>query len=178
MNNRPFILLVVAVLVLGGGLGGAFAGGVAVGKGQEEAPSANTALQLPSDPSQLTQEQLEQLRQQFQGQFGGGGGGGFRGGDGFGGRGGLGSGLTGTIESIDGAVITLDTSQGPLIATFSTDTTVQMFVEGTPTDLELGMRVSVTGQRADDGTVEATTILITPEGIGTIFSGSFFDQEH
>ncbi|MCH7706718.1 MAG: hypothetical protein IIB33_06690, partial [Chloroflexi bacterium] len=151
MNNRPFILLVVAVLVLGGGLGGAFAGGVAVGKGQEEVAPTNTILQPPSDPGQITQERLEQFRQQFQGQFGGGGG--FRGGDGFGGRGGLGGGLTGTIESIDGAVITLDTAQGLLIATLNADTTIQMFVEGTPTDLEPGMQVSVIGQRADDGTV-------------------------
>jgi hypothetical protein len=52
-----------------------------------------------------------------------------------------------------------------------------MFVEGASGDLELGMRVSVTGQRADDGTVEAATVLITPEGIGTFSSGSFPGQE-
>lgn len=174
MNNRPFILLVVAVLVLGGGLGGAFAGGVAVGKGQEEVAPTNTTLQLPSDPSQLSQEQLQQFRDQFQGQFGGGGG--FRGGDGFGGRSGLGGGLTGTIESIDGAVITVNTAQGLLTATLSGDTTVQKFVEGAAVDLVPGMQVTVIGQRADDGTVEATTVLITPEGAGSTFSGSFFGQ--
>jgi len=174
MNNRPFILLVVAVLVLGGGLGGAFAGGVAVGKGQEDVASTNTTLQLPSDPSQLTQEQLQQLRESFQGQFGGGGG--FGGGEGLGGRGGRGGGLTGTIASIKGTVIILDTVQGPLTAALSDDTMVQRFVEGTPTDLEPGMQVSVTGLRADDGTVEATTVLIIPEGAGSPFSRPFFGQ--
>ena len=33
MSGKPFVLLVVVVLVLGGSLGAAFAGGVAVGKG-------------------------------------------------------------------------------------------------------------------------------------------------
>ena len=179
MSNRPFVLLVVAVLVLGGSLGGAFAGGVAVGRGQDVVASTNTLEQQPIDPDQLTQEQLRQLREQFQGRFGGGegGGGGFRGDDGFGGRGRLGGGLTGTIDSIDGVIITLDTAQGPLSAILSADTTVQMFVEGASSDLELGMRVSVTGRRADDGTVEAATVLITPEGIGTFSPGSFFGQE-
>ena len=152
MNSRPFILLVVAVLVFGGGLGGAFAGGVAVGKGQEEVVSTNTTLQPPSATGEFTQEDLDRLREQFLSQFGGGdgggfgGGGGFRGGDGFGGRGGFGGGLTGTIESIENGVIVLTTPQGQLTAILSDETTIQMFVEGTPTDLEPGVQVLVTGQ--------------------------------
>lgn len=43
MKNRAFVSLLVVVLALGAGLGGAFAGGVALGKSQEEGttPSAS-----------------------------------------------------------------------------------------------------------------------------------------
>ena len=173
MNSKAFVLLVVAILVLGGGLGGAFAGGVVVGKGQnEEAPtnslpaSPSNQTQTPFDPSQLSQEELDQLREQFQGQRPGGGGTGF-GGTGFGGRGGL----TGTIDGIEGSVVTVNTSQGPLVATVGANTTIQMTVQGSLEDLEPGTQVTVIGQRGEDGTVQARSILITPEGAGLPLRG-------
>ncbi|MCZ6891091.1 MAG: hypothetical protein O7F09_01070 [Chloroflexi bacterium] len=180
MNSKAFVLLVVAILVLGGGLGGAFAGGVVVGKGQNEETSIDSLPQAPSnqtqtpfDPSQLSQEELDQLREQFQGQRPGGGGTGFGGtgfGDtGFGGRGGL----TGTIEGIEGSVVTVNTSQGPLLATVGDDTTIHMTVQGSLEDLEPGVQVTVVGQRGEDGTVQAVTIIILPED-GGLFGGRQF----
>lgn len=175
MNSKAFVLLVVAILVLGGGLGGAFAGGVVVDKGQNEEAPVNSLPQTPSnqtqtpfDPSQLSQEELDQLREQFQGQRPGGGGTG-GGGTGFGGIGGL----TGTIDGIEGNVVTVSTSQGPLVATVGADTTVQMTVQGSLEDLEPGVQVTVIGQRGEDGTVQAVTIIILPEGGGLFGGGQF-----
>ena len=192
MNTKSFLTLVIAVLVLGGSLGGAFVGGIALGKNQEDDVTLNSAsTQLPSGTDQqasgqLTQGQLDQFRQQiqsgefdpenrdqlrrqFQDQFGQGGPGGL----GFGGAGGL----TGTIEGIEGDTITINTAQGPLLATISTDTTIQIFVEGTLTDLENGTQVTVRGQRREDGTVEATSITVTPEGLGGLFGGPLFEGQ-
>lgn len=192
MNTKSFVTLVIAILVLGGSLGGAFVGGIALGKNQEDDVALNSAsTQLPSGTDQqalgqLTQEQLDQFRQQiqsgefdpenrdqfrrqFQDQFGQGGPGGL----GFGGAGGL----TGTIEGIEGDTITINTAQGPLLATISTDTTIQIITEGTLTDLENGTQVTVRGQRGEDGTVEATSIIITPEGLGGLFGGPLFEGQ-
>ena len=173
MNTNHFVMLLVVILLLGGILGAAFAGGVAVGKSQEEeAPTSNlpesllSQTQAPFDPSQLNQEELRQLRERIQGQRSEGGG------TNFGGMG-LGSGggrLTGTIDGIEGNVVTVNTSQGPLQATVGADTTIPMTVQGTLEDLKPGIQVTVIGQRGEDGTVQAVTIMIVPEG-GNFFGG-------
>lgn len=125
-----------------------------------------------------SQEELAELRQQLQAQFGQGGGqggggqgpGAFGGGGlGFGGRGGL----VGTIESIDGQTVTVNTPQGLLEATIGADTTIQKTTVIDVDDLEVGMSLTIGGQRSDDGTVEATTIFVLPEGDGGLFGGGF-----
>ena len=182
MNTRAFLLLLAGVLVLGGGLGGAFVGGIALGKsqGDEVEAQSNLPAQAPPDGlgqrplGQLSEEQLEQFRsgefspqdrdQLRQGQFGQG-----QFGQGFAGRGG--GGLTGTIEQIEGNTVTVNTPQGPLQAIIGADTTIQMFAEGALADLQTVLVVTVTGQRGEDGTVEAISIIITPEGAGGLFGG-------
>jgi len=185
MNTKAFIFLLVLTLALGGSIGGAFVGGIALGKSQEEEAAKNNlpaqsapVLEQPrsGQPNQqtldqlrqrfrsgeLSQEELAQLRQQFQGQGGsGGGGGGFTGG----------GGLTGTIEKIEGNTVTVNTPQGPLQATIGVKATIQRFAEGTIADLEEGTRITIIGQRTEDGTLEVRSILITPEG-----TGGFFDR--
>ena len=183
MSTRAFVWLLVGFLAVGGALGGAFAGGVVLGKSQGDESNGNGVL--PQPPSSLGQqastqtdapsldqirqrfqsgdispEEAAQFRQQFQGQFGGGGPGG--GGRRFGG----GAGMTGTIERIEGNFVTLNTPQGPLEVTIGEDTSIQMFAEGTLSDLLAGVRVTVTGERGEDGTVVATSILLVPEGGG------------
>ena len=89
MNTKSFMSLIVATLVLGGSLGGAFIGGIALGKSQEEEVSSNSAPVSSTDQptqgqldafreqmqsGQFDPENREQFRQQFQGQFGRGGG--------------------------------------------------------------------------------------------------------
>ncbi len=103
---------------------------------------------------------MDQFRQQFQGQFGHGGLQRFAGG----------GGLSGTIEEIQGNMLIVNTPQGSLQATIGADTTIQMFAEGTLADLQTGLRVTVIGERGEDGTVQASSILLTPEGAGDFFS--------
>ena len=175
--------LVIGVLVLGAVIGGSFLGGLAMGKGQE-AVAASSIVQPPQpagqadgetvgqlreqlQSGQLSQQELAQLRQQFQGQFAAGGESRIAGGTGFGGRGGL----TGTIEEIDGSTVTVNTDQGPLRATVGADTTIHMFAVGALEDLLEGMRVTVVGERTEEGTVEATTFLVLPEGEESFFGG-------
>ena len=175
MNAKPFMLLLAAIMVLGGGLGGAFAGGIALGKSQgEESAQSTLPAQSPSSPNQspsgqISPEQLEQFRQRIQSgefnpqdldQFGQG-----QFGQRFAGR----AGLTGTVETIEGNTVTINTSQGPLQATIGGETTIQMFTEGGLEDLTMGLQVTVVGQRGEDGTVAARSILITPEGLGGPF---------
>ncbi|MBI4313153.1 MAG: hypothetical protein HY681_15460 [Chloroflexi bacterium] len=190
MKTSAFVVLLLVVLVWGGTVGGAFAGGIALGKSRAEASNLNVAaIPSPSTPTPaapqgtggpltpeqrdqlrqqfrgqdgqgapLSQEQLDQLRQQFQGSQGGQGG--------FGGGGGIaGRGLTGTVEKVEGDVLTVNTPQGPLSARISETTQIRTLATGKPSDLSAGVRVQVTGQRAEDGSLEARTVVITPEGL-------------
>ncbi len=170
MKTKAFMLLLVGVLMLGGGIGGAFASGMAIGKSQGKDAAQKTLAPLSPSGSgqqtqgQLTEEQLQQFRQQFQGQSG------QTGQDGaqvIPGRGGL----TGTVEKIEGNTLTVNTAQGPLQATIGADTTIQMSVQGTAQDLKTGLRVTVVGQRGQDGNVAATSIIITPAGVDGLFGG-------
>ncbi len=79
---KAFILLLVVVVIIGGSVGGAFIGGVAVGKGQEEGPpvavlevpgrsdaAGSTAAGATTEPGgfqQLSPEQVANFRQQAQ----------------------------------------------------------------------------------------------------------------
>ncbi len=177
MQTKPFVLLLVGVLVLGGSLIGAFAGGVAVGKGRVE-ESAQTVLQSAQatptpeilSEGEISEEQLEQIRQRFQDARLGDGGAGFGGGGaGFEGRGGL----SGTIEGIEGDTVTVITSQGPQRATVGEDTVIQVSAQGTLGDLSAGATVTVIGPTGENGTVEAQTIIIVPEGGAGLFGGGF-----
>ena len=191
MSTKSFLGLLGVVLVLGGSLGGSFVGGIALGKSQGEEVTPNSAPAQPtaspgqqssgqSDGDSLNQlrqriqsgqaspEELAQFRQQFQGQLTEG-----AGGRGFAGRGGL----TGTIENIEGNTVTINTLQGPLQATIVEETTIQRFAVGTLADLLAGVRVTVTDQRGEDGTVEASSILIIPGGAGSLPEGGFFRRD-
>ena len=79
----------------------------------------------------------------------------------------------GTVEGLDGNTLTVNTPQGPLLAALGDETVIQMFAQGSPSDLTVGARVTVTGQRGEDGTVEAVSILIIPEGAQGIPAGGF-----
>lgn len=195
MNNKFFMGLVGAVLLAALGVGVAFAGGVAYERsGEDTSPVVVTAPDLPSpsgaqaqavggqfNPEAIadlrarlqsgnaTPEDFQQLRQQFAGQSGGFGGGGGAGGNlRFGG-----GGLNGSIESIEGDTITINTAQGPVQVMLNVDTTINNIVEVDASALTVETRISANGQRNEAGVMEATTITITPEGFAPGVGGGF-----
>lgn len=193
MSTKSFTGLLIAVVALGGGLGASFAGGIAVGKNQVEAstipPTAQLVAPTNSEPTaddsvdavadqlqdlrerisrgeQPSAEELQLLREQFQGQTRGGFG---AQGGGFGGGGGA---LTGTIEGLEGNVITVNTDQGPLRAVIDDETVIQRLAVIGSDDLLDGLQVTVVGTRNDAGEVEATSIFVVPEGgLAGLFGG-------
>ncbi len=112
-------------------------------------------------------EELAQLRQRFQGQ-----------GDTRTGPGGFGdgAGLTGTIESVDGNEVTVNTPQGPLPVSVVDSTTIQMLTQSTLEELETGLQVTVVGEQRDDGTITASAIIVSPQGLDGFGRGAGFSQ--
>lgn len=220
--TKPFILILAITIILGGSIGGAFVGGIAVGKNQgddtvtpvsaatggQDSQLNQTGLGLPDrdqlrqriQSGDLSQQDFEQLRQRFasgdlsqeelarlrEGFTSGGTGqqdlgqaprqgqGGAFGGGAFGGTGGRGfAGRTGAIEQVEGNTLTVSTEEGTLQAIIGADTTIQLFTEATLADLTEGMRVTVIGQEGEDGTVQALSIIVVPEGQEGLFGGGF-----
>lgn len=68
----------------------------------------------------------------------------------------------GTIESIDGKVISLMERGGSTMVKVQVDdtTTITKYEAGTQADLTTGQNVTVTGQASNDGTVLASTVII------------------
>ena len=173
---KGFAILLAGMLVFGLGLGGAFVAGTIVGGGDDET-TATTSPSIPAPTTggqagggaqalqrqlaaqaqsgNLTPEQIAQLRQQF-------GGGGAA--DGAGGGFLAGSALQGTIEGIEGDVITLNTFQGTIRVTVPSEATIQVTKTGVIGDLSNGMTVTVTGERSEDGTFTAENVIGLPEG--------------
>ena len=151
--KRFMILLAVAVL-LGGSIGGAFIGGMVIGKDQGKVAAT---------------QDLQNRTSQFSSRFGqdSSTGGSTLPQSGFtpptGGATIIGRGTMGTIEKIEGDIITLKTMKGSSVTVVASETTtVQKMVNGTVTDLKTGDAISVTGETRDDGSVQATNISITP----------------
>ena len=83
-----------------------------------------------------------------------------------------GGGLTGTIQQLDGGALTVTTPQGEAQVTVAGSTTIHQVVPATGEDLSAGGTVRVIGQRGDDGTIEAQSIIIIPEEADNLFSAS------
>lgn len=150
MKQKTFILLVVAIVLVGGAIGGAFIGGVTLGKSRERATSLNS------------------IRSQFtsrQGQTGTVNGTTaavptFPDGTGFPGRG-----TAGTVTKNENGVITLTTLDNKTVTiTTSASTTVQKTGTVNLSDIKVGESISVSGETQPDGSVKATSILVTPAG--------------
>lgn len=130
---------------------------------------ALSALRERFASGDLSQEELNELRQQFQQ------GGGF--GGGLGGPGGLAF-TPGTIDSIDGATLVVTTPHGTVSAIVGDETAINITSERGVEGLELGMQVSVFGERGDSGVLVASTITVATEdgdgfGRGRQFGGRF-----
>ena len=176
--KNAFVIWLAVVVALGGALGGAFAGGMAIGKSQGK-EAANQQLQtqfgqlasgrlrgaLQGTPlaqegtpvsAQATPQAQQGTPQAGQGTqsglpFAGGPGG-------IAGRGGT----VGTVEKVEGNVVTINTAQGAVRVVADNATTVQKVGEGSLRDVSAGASVTVSGERAQDGSVKATNILVSP----------------
>lgn len=139
---KRFIILLVAAVVLGGSIGGAFIGGIAIGKsqGREE-----VTQELQNRTSQFASDQQSGLTPPT-------GAGMLLGRDG----------TIGTVEKIEGGVITVKTLTGSISVITSSSTTVQKMGSGSLTDIKTGDSITISGATKDDGTIQATSIFITP----------------
>ena len=166
--TKSFVVLMVIFVVIGASIGGAFAGGVAVGKKQQdEAPTGSFAAlgDVPNFAAASQQAASSQLPQGVPANvadspaLGQGGP-----------RGlfpGVGGGMVGVIEDITDNVVTVNSPQGPLQIVVSEDTVIQTFAEGAIEDLEMGMLVTVEGERnAETGSFDSTSIVALPGDAG------------
>lgn len=162
-----FAAMLVAVVVIGLSIGGAFAGGVKVGEGRAESTPA--ASSLPGTWQEQFQQRQQQLQEQLaqgtplpegldrEGFFS------FR------------LGATGVVEKVEGNTITLTGQRGAATVVVEETTAISRSVEGELSDIKEGDQVMVSGQSNDDGTISATSIMVMPPDIQ--FPGSVAPEE-
>ena len=86
--------------------------------------------------------------------------------------------MIGTVQALDGNSLVLNTPVGPLEATVGDDTSILSIseTEGTLEDLTSGLRVTITGERNEEGLLEATAVRVVPEGLQIPQRGQFAGQ--
>jgi hypothetical protein len=80
------------------------------------------------------------------------------------------------VESVVDGVVTVNTSQRPLQATLVADTVIRSIVEVSVEDLALDTSVTITVRTNEDGSTEASSVLITPDGFGFGGDRRFLDR--
>ena len=70
----------------------------------------------------------------------------------------LGGGTMGTIKSINGSVLTVETQEGDIQVQTTETTLVQKYMTVNVGDLQVGEQVVVSGARGEDGTITARSI--------------------
>jgi hypothetical protein len=75
-------------------------------------------------------------------------------------------GAAGTIEKVEGNVLTIRTQQGTVTVNFTTDTDVRQSVPAQAADLKVGEFVTAIGARGGDGAIQARTLTIGPATAG------------
>ena len=183
MTNRAFFLLAVLAVVIGGALGGIL---LVVLDDTDEDPTPIASIAGPGgagdgpDFERLTEltgrvesgdfdpEDLEELAAQFPGAVSGGAP--LSGADG--------PSMIGTVQGLDGNSLVLNTPVGPLEATVGDDTSILSISEagGTLEDLTSGLRVTITGERNEEGLLEATAVRVVPDGLQIPQRGQFAGQ--
>jgi len=150
MKTKSFIMLILIIVLVAGAIGGAFIGGQALGKSQGRTEAQQT---LESRFSQFSNGQ--------QGTFP-------EGSTPPSGMGGIFTrgGTSGTVEKVEGNVLTLDALDGTKVrVVISDDTTIEKMAQVTTSDISTGTTITVTGQKNTDGSIQATSIFITPVSV-------------
>jgi len=68
----------------------------------------------------------------------------------------------GAVEKVEGNVVTLNTPQGAVRVMVDGSTSIQKMAAGSLGDISAGESITVSGERQADGSIQATSILITP----------------
>jgi hypothetical protein len=79
-------------------------------------------------------------------------------------RGGFGGGATGSVKSINGNTLQISTAQDVTTVNLDDSTRIEKSAPATTSDLQVGLRVTVTGQRDANGVITASQILIISTG--------------
>ena len=197
MTTKAFSILLLTTLVLGVALGGAFAGGYALGKSGEAAqPPESQSLRPPTGGQAAGQgagraragqaqnesgdvaiprsgaapeqgENVDSSAGRPAGRQGAGGSAGAAGGSASEGQDeGRVQGLFGTISSLQGNLVTLESPRGQAQATISETTAIQKRVMASVEDLSVGATVQVTGRPGGDGQIQARSVTLAPSGDG------------
>jgi hypothetical protein len=136
---KPQWIAIVAVIVIVVAVAAGFGGySVGVGAGRSQALAARNAF--------------------FQGR--GGNGGGQAQGQGASGAANADNFASGQVKSVSGDTIELSTAQNVLTVKVSADTQIQKQATGTVSDLQVGERITVQGQKQADGSFAASSIQI------------------
>ena len=80
------------------------------------------------------------------------------------------TGVFGTIQSVEGTQLTVQTRQGTAEVSIGPDTRVYRLAEASPKDLQPQSQVRVMGPRSDEGLVEAASVVLVPDGGQEAFS--------
>jgi hypothetical protein len=195
MNTKGFLLLLVTVIAIGGSIGGAFAGGLALGRSQNDDTDLvatlieqrfGGAIQGGQFGGATTSEQSGAIQD---GQFGGGtqpgqqipsrpGGGGLAGQTEAGGT------ITrdvfsGTVTTLEGNLVTVAAGEEQNEVDLSENPSIQIFGSATVHDTSQGDRVLVivSGDTTTGGPVDAISVIVNPpEGGGGPGGGGFGDR--
>jgi hypothetical protein len=141
MKRNTFITLLAVAIILGGAIGGALAGGIAIGKSQGS--RAGQYSSLPSGQGNITGWGNFQLP---------------------------GNDTTipsgsratmGTVEKVEGNVVTLKTQEGSVLVNIDSSTSIQKMVEGSLGDISPGANIAVSGDKNADGSIKAKSITLT-----------------
>jgi len=143
MKPKSFVALLALAVILGIIIGGALVGGIAIGKSQGRQASSQELLSQLSQSTSTTGQGNVQLP-----------------GNNTGIPSGIGA-TMGTVEKVEGNVITLNTRTGTVLVNIGTGTSIQKTVEGSWEDISIGENIAVSGDKNEDGSIEARSITIT-----------------
>ncbi len=161
MRRSHFARLLIAVVLVGSAFGGALAGGVAMGRDQGRKEAArDLQAQMGQFGARLgtedTQQDVPGQSPALPGGFGG-----------LMGRGGT----MGSVESIEGHMVTVATMDGSVSVLTGNSTSIQVMGEGSLDDIVPGNMVTITGEENAEGIIEATAISIVSSAMGPGFRG-------
>jgi outer membrane murein-binding lipoprotein Lpp len=150
MKTKSFVTLLVVAVILGSAIGGALAGGVAIGKSQGKSEARQTLLSQIGQYSSTTGQGNATTGQgnfQLPGNY----------------TGTLPTSraTVGTVEKVEGSLITLKTSTDTVLVNTGNSTSIQKMAEGSLADISPGENITVSGNKNADGSIEARSITIT-----------------